>query len=44
MADQTSGSFSAGTAAVYIFNLIVGTGALALPAAQVADAGVVQAA
>ena len=33
MADQTSGSFSAGTAAVYIFNLIVGTGALALPAA-----------
>jgi len=31
--DQTSGSFSAGTAAVYIFNLIVGTGALALPAA-----------
>ena len=26
-------SFSTGTAAVYIFNLIVGTGALALPAA-----------
>ena len=30
---KSTQSFSAGTAAVYIFNLIVGTGALALPAA-----------
>ena len=30
---KSTPSFSAGTAAVYVFNLIVGTGALALPAA-----------
>ena len=30
---KSTQSFSAGTAAVYVFNLIVGTGALALPAA-----------
>ena len=31
--NKSTQSFSGGTAAVYIFNLIVGTGALALPAA-----------
>ena len=30
---KSSPSFGSGTAAVYVFNLIVGTGALALPAA-----------